>query len=133
MQPPGSFKIARGSRRIAGRLGGRLPSRNQAFDDYVDQLAFCDLRVQRIVDSLRREITGGGPERSLRIRQVFQTPREIYRVELDVPGMSYQRTTLLDREALEELLEAEEVRDALESPLAGTAEPALAAGGERHR
>jgi hypothetical protein len=136
MQPPGSFKIARSSRRISGRLGGRLPSRNQAYDDYVDALAFGELRVQRIVDSLRREITDGGPGQSLRIRRVFETPREIFRIELDVPGMNYQRTTLLDREALEELLAAEEVRDALQTPLGdpgGQFVQVAASGGGRGR
>ncbi|MGH0035169.1 MAG: hypothetical protein ACQGVK_09075 [Myxococcota bacterium] len=137
MQPPGSFKITRSGRRLGGRLAGRLPSRNQAYDDYVDALAYGDLRVQRIVDSLRREIVDGGPGQDLRIRRVFETPREIFRVELDVPGMSYQRTTLLDREALEELLEAEEVRDALCAPLdeigEDFAEGALVAVEERPR
>jgi hypothetical protein len=140
MQPPGSYKIARSARRGSGhggRLGGRLPSRNQAFDDYLDAVAFSDLRVQRIVDSLRREIVEAGPGQILRIRQVFETPREVFRIELDVPGMNYQRTTLLDREALEELLEAEEVRKALGTPLGetGCAEepPVPMASGEHRR
>jgi hypothetical protein len=76
--------------------------------------------VQRIVDSLRAQIAEGGAGQSLRIRQVFQTPREIYRLELDLPELGYQRTTLLERDALEELLMAEEVRDMVESsPLEG--------------
>jgi len=68
-------------------------------------------RGQRIVDSLRSQILEGGPEQSLRIRQIFQTPREVYRLEIEEPNSSYQRTTLLDRDALEDLLECEEVRE----------------------
>ena len=41
---------------------------------------------------------------------MLKDPREIYRLELDVPELGYQRTTLLDRQALERLLEAEEGR-----------------------
>jgi hypothetical protein len=48
---------------------------------------------------------------------VFKTPREIYRLELELPEFGYQRTTLLDREALEELLEADDVREAVETAL----------------
>lgn len=102
MKPPGSFKIANRRPRSDGVVG-------------------CgELRVQRIVDSLRIQIAEGGPGQRLRIRQVFQQPREIYRLELDLPELGFQRTTLLDREALEELLAAEEVRERVEaSPLEG--------------
>jgi len=76
-------------------------------------------RVRRIVRSLRDEIVDAGSD-GLRIRRVFTNPREIYRVELERPGLAYQRTTLLDRAALEELLAQEEVRSRLRgSPLAG--------------
>ena len=75
------------------------------------------LRAQRIVDSLRWEIANNDQVQELRIRQVFTNPREIYRVEFEVPAMNYQRTTLLDREALEELLEADEVRALLREPV----------------
>jgi hypothetical protein len=68
---------------------------------------------------LRHEIVDG-EESSLRIRKVFTNPREIYRVELERPELGYQRTTLLDRAALEELLAGEEVRSRLRSsPLGG--------------
>ncbi len=70
-------------------------------------LAFADTRCQKLVDSLCVEILEG---ENLRIRQVFERPRAIYRIELDKPDMSYQRTTLLDEETLEELLEIEGVR-----------------------
>lgn len=94
MQPPGTFK---------------LHSRRRSVEpDYLDPLAFRNSRAQRIVDSLREQILEGGE--NLRIRRVFAEPREIYRIELDLPILKYQRTTLLDGDALEELLEFEEVR-----------------------
>jgi hypothetical protein len=95
MRPPGSYKLAR---------------RCQASPSLLDELAPDEGRTQRIVDSLREQISAGTAD--LRIRQIFERPREIFRVEINLPEMNYQRTTLLDREALEELLEADEVREA---------------------
>ena len=95
MQPPGAFKIQ--SRR-----------RNVVASGYLDPLGHGISRSQRIVDSLRDQILDGG--QNLRIRRVFDEPRAVYRIELDLPGMKYQRITLLDGDALEELLEIEEVR-----------------------
>jgi hypothetical protein len=91
MQPPGSFRI----RRPNG------PSTSH------DPLEFADTRGQKLVESLCVEILEG---ENLRIRQIFERPRAIYRIELDRPEMSYQRTTLLDEDTLEELLEIDEVR-----------------------
>ena len=68
-------------------------------------------REDRIVDSLRLQILAGGPDQSLRLRRIFSTPREIFRLEIDEPGQRYQRMTLLDRDALEELLESDEIRE----------------------
>ena len=96
MKPRGAYKIAN--------------SRNRVFDAYIDPFTRADRRVQRILDSLRSEILEGGGDSNLRIRQVFQAPREIFRLELELPELGYQRTTLLDRDALEELLEADDVR-----------------------
>jgi hypothetical protein len=70
--------------------------------------AAIESRSQKIVDSLCCEILEGS---NLRIRQVFEQPRAIYRIEFDLPEMSYQRTTLLDEETLEELLEIDAVRN----------------------
>ena len=95
MRPPGTFKIA---------------SRNRAFDACLDPRVRGARRVRRIVDSLRDQIADAGEDTCLRIRRIFSTPREIFRVELELPELGYQRTTLLDREALEELLAAEAVR-----------------------
>ena len=95
---------ARGTYRITHRAHpGRV-------FDYLDPLSRSELRVQRIIESLRSEILEGGGGQNLRIRQVFRTPREIYRLELELPELGYQRTTLLDRAALEELLATDEVR-----------------------
>ena len=100
MKPPGTYKIA---------------NRTRSLDARIDPLVSSELRSQRIVDSLRDEILGGGLGQNLRIRQVFRTPREIYRLELELPEMGYLRTTLLDRDALEELLAVDEVRERLRS------------------
>jgi hypothetical protein len=51
---------------------------------------------------------------------VLENPREIFRLELELPQLAYQRTTLLDRDALEELLESDDVRAVVESSVAGS-------------
>jgi hypothetical protein len=107
MSARGSFKIARRS----GAAGAPV------FDACLDPILSGDRRVRRILESLRSEIVEGGGGKNLRIRRVFQTPREIYRLEFELPELGYQRTTLLDRDALEELLEADDVR-ALVDPAA---------------
>jgi hypothetical protein len=76
----------------------------------MDPLALCDDRCNRIVDSLRVQILEGDAKQSLRIRQVFDDPKEIYRVEIERPDEGYQRTTLLDRDALEDLLATDDIR-----------------------
>ena len=101
MKPPGSFKIS-----------GRTP----VYPTYLDPLGRGSGRLQKIVESLRCQIVEGGPTQNLRIRQVFASPREIFRIEIEVPEMNYLRTTLLDRDALEDLLETEEVRDRISEP-----------------
>jgi len=88
-------------------------------DDFLARLAKSEHRVSRILASLRSEILEGGDGASLRIRQVFRTPREIYRLEIELPELGYQRTTLLDREALEELLEEDQVREVVETASLG--------------
>lgn len=88
----------------------KLVSRHRAFDAYLDPALRAARRVERILDSLRAEIAQGQAEDAIRVRRIFQSPREIFRLEIEDPARGYLRTTLLDREALEELLEAEEVR-----------------------
>jgi hypothetical protein len=89
----------------------KLASRNRALEAYHDPGVRSARRVRRILDSLRDEIGGGGT--AVRVRRIFARPREIFRLEIESPELGYQRTTLLDREALDALLEAEEVRSRL--------------------
>ena len=96
MRPPGSYKLHGSARRPR--------------PDPLDPVTLSYGRGQRIVDSLRAEILNAEQTQWLRIRQVGDNPQEIFRVELEVPELSYLRTTLLDRDALEELLEEDEVR-----------------------
>ncbi len=105
MRPPGSFKIARRQ-----RLGRNSPHANPAVAPCRYLPLSDEDRSQRLLESLRNEILEGGGAGNLRIRRVFRSPREIYRLELEFPDRDYQRTTLLDRDALEELLEVDEVR-----------------------
>ena len=120
MKPSGTYKL-----RYQRREGDSSPHADETpraprgvqaevsagADEFLARLAKSDLRAQRILDSLRSEIVEGGGQ--LRIRQVFETPREIYRVELELPDMGYLRTTLLDRDALESLLEGAGVQEAV--------------------
>jgi hypothetical protein len=91
MRPPGTYKIA--SRR--------------AFDALLAPEVRSARRARRILESLRNEIREGSD--GLRIRRIFSSPREVFRLEIELPELGYQRTTLLDRDALEELLAAEDV------------------------
>ena len=101
MRPPGTFKLL-----------GR--ARRSNFDPIEDRFgppgAFAS-RSDRIVDSLRTQILEPGEDQSLRIRQIFEEPKEIYRIEIERPEQNYQRTTLLDRDALEDLLATDDVRE----------------------
>ena len=96
MKPPGTYKLS-------------YRRRTDGYDGFAPGFGLG--RCQRIVDSLRMQILDGGPDQSLRIRQIFASPREIYRVEIREPGLGYARTTLLDRDALEDLLETDGVRE----------------------
>jgi len=86
----------------------RFARRVRAFEASQDPVLQRMRRVERLIDSLRLEIQDGAT--TVRARRVFETPREVFRVEIESPGLGYQRTTLLDREALEELLEVDAVR-----------------------
>ena len=77
----------------------------------MDPLSLSDDRSNRIINSLRHQILELNVDQSLRIRQIFENPREIYRVEIDRPEQGYLRTTLLDRDALEDLLATDDVRE----------------------
>ena len=115
MRPPGSFKIAH-----RHRHGRKIPRTNSSVPPCQHLPLSDDDRSQRVLESLRNEILAGGEAGNFRIRRVFRSPQEIYRLEFAIPEREYQRTTLLDRDALEELLAADEVRaiigaDALEA------------------
>lgn len=115
MKPPGHYKI-RYQRSAARNARDEVPTRDP-IGALIAQVTASEGRVRRIVDSLREEIVGGEDEPLLRVRRIFSTPREIYRLEIERPALGYQRTTLLDRDALESLLEEDEVRDAFEMAL----------------
>ena len=103
MANPGSYKV----------LG-----RARALDAILDPEVRSALRTRRILDSLRSEITLAEDERDVRIRRILERPREIFRIEIESPALGYFRTTLLDRQALDELLRNEEVRARVRLPQA---------------
>jgi hypothetical protein len=102
MRPPGSFKLLGRHRRC---ITSAAPE---------DPLEMVTGREMRIVESLRNQIVEGGCAQELRIRRIFEGAREIYRIEIEVPELGYQRTTLLDGDALEELLAHDDVRDVVD-------------------
>jgi len=102
MKPPGTYKL----------LG-----RQRADDLRLEPMRLAG-RAQRIIDSLRHQITSSEEKQSLRIRQIFTDPVAIYRLEIEVPELNYQRITLLDGDALEELLDVDEVRTRLAEAIA---------------
>jgi hypothetical protein len=121
MKPHGTYKLlyrSRYPRRAAlADVAEPVAEASAGPEQLLDRFARSELRVHRILDSLRSEILEGG---HLRIRRVFTRPREIYRLELERPELGYQRTTLLGRDALEELLEADAVRQAVETEASGS-------------
>jgi len=119
MKPHGTYKIA--YRRDSAEPGFARPlsPRDADYDALLEPALIGGERLQRILESLRSEIIEGGGGGNVRVRQVFREPREIYRLELTLPELGYQRTTLLDREALEELLEVDEVREIIHAAASG--------------
>lgn len=116
MKPPGAYKIRRRYAPAFASAPDSIPLGVLAV------LGNPSCKTQRVIESLRREIASSGPNDRVRIRLVFETPREIYRVELERPEFGYHRTTLLERDALEELLAADEVRSAMRWDAARVAE-----------
>lgn len=115
MRPPGTFK-----------LHGR--ARRAAFGEFGPDAAYAS-RCDRIVDSLRNQILESNEDQSLRIRQVFEVPKEIYQIEIERPEQGYQRTTLLDRDALEDLLATDDVRERFLADLSAARATAVTAVG----
>ena len=89
----------------------RIASRGRAWEASQDPVLRRTRRIERLLDSLRLEIQDGAT--TVRARRVFETPREIFRLEIESPSLGYQRTTLLDRDTLDELLEVDAVRTRL--------------------
>ena len=110
MKPSGTYKI-----RYQQRTRAEVVE-DDPIEAMLGRVVSAERRTQRIVESLCDEIREGGDSVTLRVRQIFSNPREIFRVELDRPDLGYQRITLLGRDALESLLEVDDVRDVLELP-----------------
>jgi hypothetical protein len=89
----------------------RIASRARAFEAAQDPRLQRARRIERLLDSLRLEIQDGAT--TVRARRIFESPREVFRLEIESPEFGYLRTTLLDREALDELLEIDAVRERL--------------------
>ncbi len=86
------------------RIPGSFRHTNQArgFELYVDPISHSERRVRRILASIQQDIDEGC---TALVRQILYQPRELYRLELERPDLSYQRTTILDRDTLTTLLE----------------------------
>lgn len=120
MKPHGTYKIRHNSRPEGFAVGPVAAPRDLASSAEAALVLAerADARLQRLLDSLREEILEAGESCDLRIRRVFVEPREIFRLELARPEFGYQRTTLLERDALEELLESDAVRAIVETQVA---------------
>ena len=88
----------------------KISNRSRSIEQHLDAGVRSARRISRIVESLRREIMESGDGKTLRIRRVLRDPREIFRLEIALPELGYQRTTLLDRETLDALLASKEIR-----------------------
>ena len=86
-RPQGTFKIS---------------NRKRSFELLNDPWSgLGEKRVERILASIQADIDQGGV---CRVRQILTKPRELFRLELERPDFSDERTTILDATALEELL-----------------------------
>jgi hypothetical protein len=119
MKPHGTYKIARRRSSDSPRLTHHPALQRIGYDPLLDPILGGGPRLQRLLGSLRDEIVEGGDGTNVRVRRVFSEPREIFRLELELPELGYQRTTLLDRDALEELLEIDEVREIVRTSILG--------------
>jgi hypothetical protein len=84
-----------------------MRSRRAVEDQLAPELAALR-RVERILASLLEEFRSAGT--SVRARCIFREPREVFRLEIQNAERNYFRTTLLDRDVLDELLEHPDVR-----------------------
>jgi len=103
---PGRLRQRRASPEDSGRP---YPSRSTelpsgAIPLYVDpDESIGGRRARRILSSIQKDIVQGGG--TARVRRILSGPQEVYRIEVEVPDMSYVRTTLMGRDALTALLE----------------------------
>ena len=88
----------------------KISNRPRALECLTPPQANSERRVQRILESLRREILGGEAPKTLQVRKIASEPRAIYRIEIDLPELDYQRVTLIEGDILEELLADDDVR-----------------------
>ena len=84
-KPPGNFRWIRGVRTFE-----------------LDPERLRVQRIRSIIRSIQRDLEDGG---RAHVRQIMKGP-ELYRIELERPDWSYNRTTILDRETLTAFLEA---------------------------
>ena len=80
------------------RLSNQPPGLRAGLDPW----AGAQRRVRAILSSIQQDLFEGG---TARVRQILSSPRELYRVEVEREEWSYLRTTILDRDALEALIE----------------------------
>ena len=80
----------------------RIGNRRRTYDVYVDASTIRARRIRRILESIQQDLDQGG---TASVRQILRGPIELYRLELELPELAYQRTTILDRETLTTLLE----------------------------
>ena len=119
MKPHGTYKLRHGPRRRSFPVATltMAQSLSQRAEALVASAQHADAQAQRVIDSLRDEIVEAGDACELRIRRIFLEPREVFRLELERPEYGYLRTTLLERDALEELLESEGVQEIVDRAL----------------
>ena len=60
------------------------------------------MSLKAFIASIQQDVGLGG---TATVRMIIDSPEELFRIEVDRPDMAYQRTTILDRDALEALLE----------------------------
>ncbi len=80
----------------------RVGNQRRAYSVYIDPRSRRAHRINRILASIREDLDQGG---TASVRQILRGPVELYRLELELPELAYQRTTILDRETLTALLE----------------------------
>ena len=88
----------------------KISNRPRATESPKPSAAKNERRVQRILESLRREILNGKEQKALNIRKIASEPKELYRIEIELPDLEYQRVTLIEEDILEELLADDDIR-----------------------